>query len=74
MRLNLSWKDVEQMYNLTRSAQNFFSILVVCFLTSLLINLMMASNYTDQAEYGENWYWAYNSYKIDGRFPNPYDN
>ena len=24
-----------------------------------------------QSEYGKDWYWAYNSYKIDGRFPNP---
>lgn len=74
MRLNLSWKDVEQMYNLTRSAQNFF----------LNIGSMFSNKSTDksddgiklycQAEYGENWYWAYSSYKIDGRFPNPYDN
>ena len=25
-----------------------------------------------KSEYGKDWYWAYNSYKIDGKFPPAY--
>ena len=25
-----------------------------------------------QSEYGKDWYWAYNSYKTDGKFPTIY--
>ena len=42
MRLNLSWKDVEQMYNLTRSAQNFF----------LNIGSMFSNKSTDKSDDG----------------------
>ena len=74
MKLNLSWKDVEQMYNLTRSTQNFFLNIGSMFSNKSTDKSDDGpSNYTARHEYGENWY-SYNSYKIDGRFPNPYDN
>ena len=78
-------QDVEQMYNLTRSTQNFF----------LNINSMFSNKSTDKSDdvyitekfiklYCHIYYeisrvWGklsltYNSYKIDGRFSNPYDN
>jgi len=58
------------MFNLTTKSMDFL----------LNIGKMFSSN-TDtidpglksycQCEYGKDWYWAYNSYKTDGRFPNP---
>ena len=56
------------MFNLTQKAADFF----------LNIGHIFSSDSTDpdvgvksfcQSEYGKDWYWAYNSYKIDGRFP-----
>ena len=56
------------MFNLTQKAADFF----------LNIGNIFSNDSTDtdvgvksfcQSEYGKDWYWAYNSYKIDGRFP-----
>ena len=56
------------MFNLTQKAADFF----------LNIGHIFSIDSTDtdvgvksfcQSEYGKDWYWAYNSYKIDGRFP-----
>jgi|TARA_B100000035_G_scaffold133961_1_gene113917 hypothetical protein len=56
------------MFNLTQKAADFF----------LNIGHIFSNDSTDtdvgvksfcQSEYGKDWYWAYNSYKIDGRFP-----
>ena len=58
------------MFNLTTKSMDFF----------LNIGKMFSYNadHIDpglksycQSEYGKDWYWAYNSYKTDGRFPNP---
>jgi len=58
------------MFNLTSKSMDFF----------LNIGKMFSHNadHIDpglksycQSEYGKDWYWAYNSYKTDGRFPNP---
>ena len=59
------------MFNLTESAKNFW------------LNLGSGLWHRDaidpglreycESEYGEDWYWAYHSYKIDGRFPNVLD-
>ncbi len=65
----LNMEGNEHMYNLTQKAQAFF--------------LSFGSIFTDRpsdpdlgikefckSEYGNDWYWAYKSYKTDGRFPN----
>ena len=59
------------MYNLTQRAADFF----------LSIGNLFVNDHVDpdvgvkqfcQSEYGKDWYWAYNSYKTDGRFPDAY--
>ena len=56
------------MFNLTQKAADFF----------LNIGHIFSNDSTDtdvgvksfcQSEYGKDWYWAYNSYKTDGKFP-----
>ena len=53
------------MFNLTTKSKNFW------------LNLFSGSRDIDpglraycESEYGKDWYWAYYSYKTDGRFPN----
>ena len=57
------------MFNLTNKSKDFYLNILNVFNTKQTkdegIKLYC------QSEYGKDWYWAYNSYQIDGKFPNP---
>lgn len=58
------------MFNLTNKSKDFYLNILNVFKTEKE-SLDMGIKYYCQSEYGNDWYWAYNSYKIDGKFPNP---
>jgi len=58
------------MFNLTTKAQDFYLNILKVFSSNDDATDNGVKSYC-QSEYGKDWYWAYNSYKIDGRFPNP---
>ena len=57
------------MFNVTNKAQNFY-LNMFKFFNRTPSNDAGVKQYC-QSEYGKDWYWAYNSYKTDGKFPNP---
>jgi len=59
------------MFNVTNKAQDFYLNMFKIFSRkSSRSNDNGIKSYC-QSEYGKDWYWAYNSYKVDGKFPNP---
>jgi len=59
------------MFNVTNKAQDFYlNISKIFSRSSTRLNDDGVKQFC-QSEYGKDWYWAYNSYKIDGKFPNP---
>lgn len=60
------------MFNLTTKAQDFYLNILKVFSSNDDATDNGVKSYC-QSEYGKDWYWAYNSYKIDGRFPTLYN-
>ncbi len=60
------------MYNLTQRAADFFLNIGHIFSNDTADSDAGIKSFC-KSEYGKDWYWAYNSYKIDGRFPPAYN-
>ena len=58
------------MFNLTNKAQDFYLNILKIF-SSHNDDIDPGLRSYCQSEYGKDWYWAYNSYRIDGKFPSP---
>ena len=61
----------KKMYNLTDKAQDFFLSIGNLFVREPH-DIDPGLKSFCKSEYGKDWYWAYNSYKTDGKFPTLY--
>lgn len=59
------------MFSVTNKAKDFYLNIFKIFSVRDDDSIDSGLKSYCQAEYGKDWYWAYNSYKADGRFPNP---
>ena len=66
------------MFNLTEKSKDFFLHIGQIFTPAIGNAFGNHDNDVDaglknycKSEYGDEWYYAYNTYKTDGRFPSP---
>jgi len=57
------------MFTLTAKSKDFYLNILKIFSVRDDDSIDAGVKSYCKAEYGKDWYWAYNSYKTDGKFP-----